>query len=59
VLAAMLTQEFESAVHETLVVLHEQRVLPFDDGYERCPVPRFVGRLADWEWPDDADVGST
>jgi hypothetical protein len=60
VLAAMLTQEFESGVHETLVVLHEQGVPPFEDGYEGAPFLDFVGRLVDWEWPEDeADVGST
>jgi hypothetical protein len=56
-LATMLAREFESGVHETLVVLHERAVPPFDDGYEGGPFLDFVGRLGDWEWPDEADRG--
>ena len=48
----MLAKEFVSGVHETLVVLHELGVPPFDTGYEGTPFHDFVGRLTDWEWPD-------
>jgi hypothetical protein len=51
VLAQMLAQEFQSGVHETLVVLHEEQLPPFEDGMEGTPFQDFVGRLADWDWP--------
>src|SRR5262249_36921738 len=56
VLAEMLSQQFVAGVFQALVVLHEQEVPPFDDGYEGTPFNDFVGRLADWPWP--ADVGT-
>ena len=52
-LAEMFCQEFQSGVHESLVVLHEHRIPPFDSGYEGDPYHDFVGRLDDWEWPAD------
>jgi hypothetical protein len=51
VLAMMLEEAFVSGVHETLAVLHEAQVRPFDDGYEGTPLNDFVGRLQGWEWP--------
>jgi hypothetical protein len=52
VVAGMLQLAYESAVHNTLVVLHEQEVPPFDDGYEGTPFHDFMGRLmTEWEWP--------
>lgn len=54
VLAQMLADAFESGVHETLVVLHETAVPPFEDGYEGAPFNDFVGRLNGWPWPEDA-----
>jgi hypothetical protein len=57
VMAAMLREQFVSGVHETLVVLHEAQLEPFDDGYEGTPFHDFVGRLNDWPWPPDAAHG--
>lgn len=51
VLALMLEEAFVSGVHETLAVLHEAQVPPFEDGYEGTPFNDFVGRLEGWEWP--------
>ncbi|TCC65459.1 hypothetical protein E0H73_00470 [Kribbella pittospori] len=53
VLAQMLAQEFVGGVHETLVVLYEAQVEPFQDGYEGTPFHDFVGRLDDWPWPSE------
>ena len=53
ILAVMLAQAFVGGVHETLVVLHEAEIPPFDDGYEGTPFHDFVGRLDDWPWPDE------
>ena len=49
----MLEQAFVGGVHETLVVLHEAEVSPFDQGYEGTPFHDFVGRLDDWPWPEE------
>lgn len=51
-LAALLKHQFEGGVHTALVALHEAEMPPFEDGYEGTPFHDFVGRLADWEWPD-------
>jgi hypothetical protein len=51
VLAQMLHDAFCCGVHETLVVLHEEGVPPFDDGYEGTPFHDFTGRLQGWPWP--------
>jgi hypothetical protein len=53
VLAQMLTQAFESGVHETLVTLHEAEIAPFDAAYEGTPFHDFAGRVAGWTWPTD------
>jgi hypothetical protein len=52
ILAEMLADEFRNGVHETLVVLHEQKIVPFEDGYEGTPFHDFIGRLNDWDWPE-------
>lgn len=51
VLAQMLTNAFVGGVHETLVVLHQHAVPPFDDGYQGTRFNDFSGRLVGWEWP--------
>lgn len=48
----MLEQAFVSGVHESLVVIHEEAIEPFDKGYEGTPFHDFVGRLDDWQWPE-------
>jgi hypothetical protein len=53
VLAAMLSEAFAGGVHETLVVLHEEQIAPFENGYEGTPFHDFVGRLDNWPWPTD------
>jgi len=53
VLARMLVHELEAGVFETLKVLEEFEVAPFEDGYEGSPFHDFIGRLADWEWPEE------
>jgi hypothetical protein len=53
ILAQMLSEAFQGGVHETLVILHEAEVPPFDIAYEGTPFHDFVGRLDDWPWPDD------
>ena len=53
----MLEEQFVGGVHETLVVLHEADIEPFDDGYEGTPFHDFVGRLTDWPWPDEENDG--
>lgn len=53
-LAELLVGAFEAGVHETLVVLHEEGVEPFDEGYEGAPVNDFVGRLQGWAWPESS-----
>jgi hypothetical protein len=47
----MLYDAFCGGVHETLVVLHEEGVPPFDGGYEGTPFHDFTGRLQGWPWP--------
>ena len=52
VLARMLIQTYEGGVHDTLRVLHDHELPPFDDGYEGTPYHDFMGRLrTDWDWP--------
>jgi hypothetical protein len=51
VLAQMLAEAFRSGVHETLVILHEAAVPPFQDGYEGSPFHDFTGRMEGWPWP--------
>ena len=51
VLAGMLAQAVETGVFETLKVLEEFEVEPFQDGYEGTPYHDFIGRLGGWQWP--------
>lgn len=55
VLADMLAEQFQGGVHQTLVTLHEHEVKPFDRAYEGTPFHDFVGRLTDWNWPEDGE----
>jgi hypothetical protein len=52
ILASMLIHEVELGVFETLKALEDLQIEPFKDGYEGSPFNDFVGRLADWEWPE-------
>ena len=51
VVAGLLLEIFIAGVHEALVVLHDEQVPPFQDGYEGTPFHDFVGRLGGWPWP--------
>jgi hypothetical protein len=51
-LAFMIEKSYEGAVHNTLGLLHDSAVPPFDAAYEGTPAHDFMGRLmTDWEWP--------
>jgi hypothetical protein len=52
ILATMLAHEVEVGIFETLKVLEQFQVTPFTEGYEGSPFNDFVGRLADWKWPE-------
>lgn len=52
-LAGMLAHQVEVGVFETLKVLEQFQIEPFEDGYEGSPFNDFIGRLAgNWEWPE-------
>ena len=51
VLASLLGETFAGGVHETLVVLHEHHVHPFEEGVEGSPSMDFSGRRLGLEWP--------
>lgn len=51
VLLGMLINEYVGGMHDTLAILHDAEVPPFEDAYEGTPYHDFVGRLAGWEWP--------
>ena len=53
VLAGMLAHEVEVGVFETLKVLEQFEVAPFETGYEGGPFDDFIGRLAGWDWPEE------
>jgi hypothetical protein len=50
-LARLLAKEFEHGVFETLKILEQFEITPFESGYEGSPYNDFVGRLDNWEWP--------
>jgi len=52
VLAGLLEHQVQVGIFETLKVLEQFRVHPFEDGYEGSPFHDFVGRIADWKWPE-------
>jgi hypothetical protein len=52
ILAGMLAHEVEVGVFETLKVLEQFQIEPFQDGYEGSPFNDFIGRLNDWQWPE-------
>lgn len=51
--AQIAADAYVDGVHEALVVLEANGVIPFDRGYEGTPYHDFIGRLTDWEWPDE------
>jgi hypothetical protein len=52
VLVQMLSEAFDSAVHETPVTLHDAEIWPFDVAYEGTPFHDFAGRLDGGSWPE-------
>jgi hypothetical protein len=52
ILAKVLVQEVVLGVFESLKVLEQFQIAPFEEGYEGTPYHDFIGRLADWEWPE-------
>ncbi len=52
ILAGMLAHGVVTGVFETLKTLEQFEIEPFKDGYEGSPYNDFIGRLADWEWPE-------
>ena len=53
ILALMLAHEVEAGVFETLKVLEQYEIAPFEDGYEGSPFHDFIGRISgEWEWPE-------
>lgn len=53
ILANLLASEVVTGVFETLKVLEEFHIPPFEDGYEGSPFNDFIGRLGGWEWPEN------
>lgn len=52
IIASMLSDAVVTGVFETLKVLEQFEVAPFEDGYEGSPYNDFMGRLDDWSWPN-------
>lgn len=52
-LAIMLAEAFSGGIFESLKVLEEFQITPFESGYEGSPYHDFIGRLDDWQWPKD------
>jgi len=53
VLARLLEEQVKTGVFETLKALENKKIKPFDEGYEGSPFEDFIGRMNDWEWPDN------
>lgn len=53
ILAKMLEKQVETGVFETLKLLEEKEIKPFDEGFEGSPYEDFIGRMSDWGWPKD------
>jgi hypothetical protein len=53
IIAKLLCSEVETGVFETLKALEEFEIFPFESGYEGSPFNDFIGRLNDWEWPEE------
>lgn len=51
VIARMLTHQVEVGVFETLKVLEQNNIAPFQEAFEGSPYHDFMGRLTDWQWP--------
>jgi hypothetical protein len=56
VVATMLEQEFRNGIHESLRILHEAGIKPFNQAEEGTPFHDFVGRQTGWEWPTAGDL---
>jgi hypothetical protein len=54
VIAGMLADEVVTGVFETLKALEHFQIAPFEDGYEGSAFEDFIGRLNDWNWPEDS-----
>jgi hypothetical protein len=52
VVAEMLAESVVTGVFETLKALETFGIAPFEEGYEGSPFNDFIGRLQDWEWPE-------
>lgn len=52
IFAGMLADTVVTGVFETLKVLEQFEIEPFKSAYEGHPYEDFIGRLADWEWPE-------
>lgn len=53
-LVELLSHAFVSGVHETLRVLHDAEVEPFDHAEEGTPFMDLMGRLQGLEWPEES-----
>lgn len=51
-IADLLSDTVSQGVFETLKVLEQFEIPPFEDGYEGSPFNDFLGRMDDWEWPE-------
>ena len=50
--ARMVELSYEGGIHDTLRLLHDNAVPPFDVAYDGTPFQDFMGRLkTDWAWP--------
>ena len=52
IIARLLAKEVECGVFETLKILEEYRISPFETGYEGSRFNDFIGRIEGWEWPE-------